>query len=97
MDNQTNLPDNGATQSSRTPAEVVITHEQSVTLKWGFVFHKFNSVAGDFLKIDINTSDSLGAVMERVKTRYQEFQPKSWLKRLISKVVVERATVDHVC
>lgn len=98
MNSQTSQPEDDSIPSDHIPAGEAISQEQNILPeKWGFVFHRFNSAAGIFLKINVDISDSLGGVIERARTQYQALLPMSWLRQFVSKVVVERATVDHVC
>lgn len=96
MAGQTDRFDNNETELVPLSAEE-LPSQGSIPLSWSFVFHKINSSTGSLFKFDVEVFDSLGAVMEWVKTRHQEFLPKSWVGRFVSKVVVERATMDHVC
>lgn len=97
MDNQANQLDNSESDLENITTEETASQGQSIALQAisGVVFYKFNCPTGRLFNLDV--SGSLGVVMERVKARYQEFLPKSWLRRFISKVVIERGTVDHVC
>lgn len=97
MANQTVKLDNDETELVPISANEEIASQGSIPLSWGFVFHKINSSTGNLCKSDVEAFGSLGAVMEWAKTRYQEFLPKSWVGRFVSRVVVERATMDRVC
>lgn len=99
MTNQTVKLDNNKTELVPISAdeEIATCSQGSIPLSWSFVFHRINSSTGSLCKSDAEVFDSLGAVMEWTKTRYREFLPKSWVGRFVSRVVVERATMDRVC
>lgn len=93
------LPENCAIELDQIPAVIAPESQvQKETIKWLFVFHKCNNATGSL--VAFGTSDTLGAMMEDVRTQYQEFLPKSSLRRLFgffTKVIVEAARVDLVC
>lgn len=93
MDNQTNQP---GTRLGNLSSEETAGQRQSAAVL-AVVFHKPNSSAGIFRFVDVS-DNSFGNMMRREQTLYQEFLSKnSKLEKFISKVVIERGIVDHVC